>query len=237
MTTLTDGSPHHGRYLRVAVIIPALNESESIGRAIESATGADEIVVVDGGSDDDTCAVAAALGIHVIRTAPGRGRQLSAGVRGTRSSTLLFLHADTVLPVGYRDALDEALRAPSAVWGRFDVRFDRAGTTLRIIARLISLRSRLSRVATGDQAIFVRRSALESVGGIRELDLFEDLDLTRRLKRYGAMVVPRGYVITSSRRWRTQGIWVTTFTMWGLKLLYLCGVSPALLSRFYRATR
>jgi GT2 family glycosyltransferase len=125
----------------------------------------------------------------------------------------------------------------NAEWGRFDLRFDEAGPLLRLIARLISWRSRMSRVATGDQAIFVTREVFELAGGIRETELFEDVDLCRRLKRHGRMGVPRRRVVTSSRRWRMRGTWRTTLLMWTLKLLYLCGVPARRLARFYRNVR
>jgi GT2 family glycosyltransferase len=160
-----------------------------------------------------------------------------SGAAAAGGDVLLFLHADSILPAGFPRLIADAMALQSACWGRFDVRFDEGGLLLRAIARLISLRSRLSRVATGDQAIFVRRDAFEAVGGIREPELFEDIDLCRRLKRHGRMAVPGLPVVTSSRRWRRNGIWSTTFLMWSLKLLYLAGVPASRLKDYYRDTR
>jgi rSAM/selenodomain-associated transferase 2 len=218
---------------RISVIIPALDEEVSIVAAIASAKGADEILVVDGGSHDLTCEKAASAGANVVRSPPGRGRQLAAGAQAASGEILLFLHADTRLSAGFADAVRSALRTDGCTWGRFDVRFDRETPLLALIARLISYRSRLTRGATGDQAIFVRRDAYERVGGISEAALFEDVDLCRRLKRDGAMGVPTGFVTTSARRWRHGGTIRTSLWMWALKALYLAGVPAARLQRFY----
>jgi rSAM/selenodomain-associated transferase 2 len=221
--------------MRLSVIVPALNEAEAITAAIRSAKAADEVIVVDGGSSDATSDVAAALGATVVQSVRGRGRQLAVGADLASGDVLLFLHADTVLPAGFREQVERVLS--TAAWGRFDVRFDKGGLLLRLIAWLISTRSRLSRVATGDQAMFVTRVALQSVGGIREPELFEDIDLSRRLKRRAPMGVPVDPVVTSSRRWREDGVWRTTFLMWTMKSLYLMGVPADRLARHYRHVR
>ena len=204
---------------------------------MRSATEAYEVIVVDGGSTDRGTAIAEACGAKIIRAPRGRGRQSSAGADIAAGEVLLFLHADSVLPVGFPRLVADALAARGAVWGRFDLRFDEGGVVLRAIARLISFRSRVSRVATGDQAIFVRREAFEAVGGFHEPELFEDIDLCKRLKRYGRIAIPAVPVITSARRWRVDGTWSTTSLMWTLKLLYLAGVPASRLKRFYGDTR
>jgi rSAM/selenodomain-associated transferase 2 len=224
-----------GWAMRLTVIVPVLNEAAAITAAIRSASGADEIIVVDGGSTDATRAIAASLGARVVECAAGRGRQLSRGAEVATGDVLLFLHADTTLPRGFREQVEAALSA--AGWGRFDVQFDRGGPLLRLIAWLISTRSRISRVATGDQAIFLKKRVFDQVGGIREPELFEDVDLCRRLKRVAAMGVPDDPVVTSARRWREGGVWRTTFLMWTLKSLYLMGVPAGRLARLYRAVR
>ncbi len=222
--------------MRLAVIIPALDEESSIEGAVSSAAAADCVLVVDGGSKDRTVERAQAAGARVISSKRGRGRQLSLGAAQADGDVLLFLHADTRLPRNFRSEL-ERLAADGVAWGRFDVRFDRGGPLLRLIARLISLRSRWTQVATGDQAIFVVREVFDRVGGFRESLLFEDIDLCRRLKRVGRMGIPASPVVTSSRRWRQGGTLRTTLLMWTLKSLYLCGVPAERLARFYRERR
>ena len=222
---------------RISVIIPTLEAEHSIAAAIASADGADEILVVDGGSRDRTCAVATAAGATVLTTAAGRGRQLAVGARAANGDVFLFLHADSRLPTGFAGEVRHVLGEDRCSWGRFELRFDRETPLLRLIARLISYRSRLTRGATGDQAIFVRRDAYERVGGISEDVLFEDVALCRRLKQDGKMGVPAGFVITSSRRWRRHGTLRTSVRMWVLKALYLAGVPAARLARFYPHVR
>jgi hypothetical protein len=146
---------------------------------------------------------------------------------------LLFLHADTLLPAGFPESIGRALTESRAEWGRFDVRFDRGGLLLRLIAWLISTRSRLTKVATGDQAMFVTRELFDRAGGFREPLLFEDVDLSLRLRAMAPMAIPRGHVVTSARRWRAGGTWRTTFGMWSLKLLYLAGVPSERLVQYY----
>lgn len=221
----------------VSVIVPALEEEATIARTLRSAAEADEVIVVDGGSRDRTRAIARGCGAHVIEVESGRGRQQNAGARAARARVLLFLHADTILPAGFRDDVVERLASERAGWGRFDLAFDDGAPLLRLIARLISIRSRWTRVATGDQAIFVRRELFERIGAFREDELFEDIDLCRRLKRIAVMTVPAGRAVTSARRWRQGGAWRTSFLMWGLKLAYLAGVPAARLTRFYRDVR
>jgi len=223
--------------VRLSVIVPTWNESALIERTLAAAANADELVVVDGGSTDDTVARAERAGARVLLASRGRGRQLSTGAAAATGDVLMFLHADTLLPPGFRDEVCNLVAAGHAVWGRFDVRFDEGSPLVHLIARLISIRSRVSRVATGDQAIFVTREAFLAVGGLREDVLFEDIDLCRRLKRHGAMCVPAKPVVTSARRWRADGAWRTSFLMWGLKLLYLAGVPADRLAARYRDVR
>jgi rSAM/selenodomain-associated transferase 2 len=222
---------------RISVIIPTLEEAKMIGTALASAAGADEVVVADGGSSDATVAIAEAAGARVLKTARGRGRQLAAGAAIAGGDILLFLHADSRLPVGFAESVADVVYRRGCSWGRFDLRFDEGGALLSLIARLISWRSRLTRGATGDQAIFVTRAAFDRVGGFTEVGLFEDVSLCRRLRRDGTMGVPKGFVVTSVRRWRTEGAWRTSLRMWSLKALYLMGVSPEKLERHYRDIR
>jgi len=222
--------------VKVSVIVPTLNEARLIDGTLAAAADADQLIVVDGGSNDGTPALARGRGALVLHGMRGRGRQLAKGAAAATGDILLFLHADTILPRGFREEVC-ALVESGCAWGRFNVRFDHGSALVHLIARLISLRSRLTRVATGDQAIFVSRRAFTAVGGLREDTLFEDIDLCRRLKRHGPMGIPAQPVVTSARRWRTDGAWRTSFLMWALKLLYLAGVPADRLASRYRDVR
>lgn len=226
-----------GPTVNLAVVIPVRNEEACLGATLSALRTeihpGDAVVVADGCSSDRTVEIAHKAGIAVVEGRKGRGRQMNAAAPHVKGEVLLFLHADTVLPVGFRVDLEEVLADPAVTWGRFNVVFDEGGPLLRWIAWLISTRSRIFRSATGDQAVFVRRCTFEAVGGYHEALLFEDVDLVRRLRPTGRMGVPRGLAVTSSRRWRNRGVWLTTLRMWMLKSLYLMGVSAERLARHY----
>jgi rSAM/selenodomain-associated transferase 2 len=219
------------------VIVITLNEESVLGATLRAARTADEIVVVDGGSTDETVVIARGEKVRTVRSSPGRGRQLRTGIEAATGDVIVMLHADTILPRGFREQILELLESGRADWGRFDIRFDGGGLLLRLIARLICIRSRLTHIATGDQAIFVRTEVLHASGGIREDVLFEDIDLCRRLKQIGVMGVPTSPVITSARRWRKSGTWSTTLRMWSLRVLYLAGWRSDSLARYYPHVR
>jgi rSAM/selenodomain-associated transferase 2 len=162
---------------------------------------------------------------------------MNAGATVAQGDVLLFLHADTRLPPGCAAPLARALGDPDAVGGRFDVRLDASGLAYRIIERAISLRSRLTGVATGDQAIFVRRDVFERLGGYPPLPLMEDIALCRALKRAGRLVALRETVLTSARRWQRDGVARTVLLMWALRAAYYAGVPPERLARVYARTR
>ncbi|HYC55734.1 MAG TPA: TIGR04283 family arsenosugar biosynthesis glycosyltransferase [Candidatus Binatia bacterium] len=227
--------------MRLSVIIPALQEAATIREAVLSTAAGlqrqDELIVVDGGSSDSTADLARAAGAAVITSERGRGNQLNAGARASAGDVLLFLHADSRLPVNFRAAITDVLADTAVIWGRFDVRLDSNRPLLRLIGHLISARSRMFRSATGDQAIFVRRADFEDMGGYREPKLFEDIELVARLRRRGRMGIPAGRVLTSARRWHKDGIWRTTARMWMLKALYLAGVPAQRLLDHYADER
>jgi len=222
---------------QISVIIPALNEAESIAEAVASADGADEVIVVDGGSHDATREYAAHAGARVISSDRGRARQMNAGADAAAGRLMVFMHADTRLPGGFREQLLNVIRRDEAHWGRFDLRFDAGGPLVRLIAGLINKRSRITGGATGDQAIFVTADVFRELGGYRDIPLFEDVELCRRLKRRYRMGIPSSPVVTSSRRWRTDGAIRVSLQMWSLKLMYLAGVSPQRLAKLYRDVR
>lgn len=217
------------------VILPTLNEEAAITRAIESAQApaVAEIVVVDGGSDDATAQLARVAGARVLASRPGRARQMNTGGFATAADVLLFLHADTVLPPNFATQIREALRDPRVAWGRFDVRLSGQDSRLRVVEFLMNWRSRLSGIATGDQAIFVRRPVFESLQGFRDMPLMEDVDFSSRLRRQGRSAALRTRVGTSSRRWERNGIGRTVLQMWALRLGYAIGVSPERLAAIY----
>lgn len=225
--------------MKVSVIVPTLNEAATIASCLRRAraAGADEIIVVDGGSSDPTLTGAAAWADRVLSAACGRARQMNAGAAEAGGDVLLFLHADTELPIGAIDDVRAALADSTIVGGRFDLRLEPSTPLLAIVARLINVRSRATRVATGDQALFVRRTIFERLAGFAEIPLMEDIDFCRRLKRQGSVACLRSQVVTSSRRWLEGGIVRTIVLMWTLKLLYYAGVSPERLSRAYRHIR
>ncbi len=219
----------------LSVIVPVWNEAAGIEAALRRlapyrAQGA-ELIVVDGGSSDATVARARPLVDQVLRSARGRAAQMNAGAQQARGTVLLFLHADTVLPAAAGAMLVAALAHHH--WGRFDVTIDGAHPMLRVVAALMNLRSRLTGIATGDQAIFVRRQAFGAVGGYAALPLMEDIELCKRLKRIGPPASLYARVVTSGRRWEKHGVWRTIFLMWRLRLAYFCGADPHRLERIY----
>ena len=223
--------------MRLAIVIPALNEAANLTRLLpdlaRDCPGA-EIVVVDGGSRDDTAAVVArAPGGRLLASARGRALQMNHGAREAGGDTLLFLHADTRLPGGAAEAIEAALAEPGVAGGRFDVRFDNEGALFRVIAWFMNARSRASGICTGDQAIFVRRADFEAVGGYPAIPLMEDIELSRRLKRRGRVRALRLRVTTSARKWEREGPLRTVGLMWTLRFLHFCGVAPARLHRWY----
>jgi rSAM/selenodomain-associated transferase 2 len=225
--------------VRISVIIPALDEEAQLAEAVASARapGVGEIIVVDGGSRDATVHVARQHADLVLTAARGRAAQMNAGAFVARGDVLLFLHADTRLPPGFDSAVLDALADPGTVGGRFDVHLIPSTPLIRAVAELMNLRSRLSGIATGDQAIFVRRAVFEVIGGFETIPLMEDIALTRALKRRGRIACLRARVQTSSRRWLRDGPVRTILLMWWLRFLYFCGAPPERLHRRYADTR
>jgi rSAM/selenodomain-associated transferase 2 len=196
-----------------------------------------EIIVVDGGSTDGTVACARAHADTVIAAGRGRALQMNAGASIARGDVVLFLHADTHPPAGFDAAILHALEDPRAVGGRFDVQLVPSSPLLWLTGELMNLRSRWSRIATGDQAIFARRDLFMELGGFPAIPLMEDIAFSRALKRAGTIACLRDRVVTSSRRWHANGVLRTVLRMWSLRLLYFVGVSPERLHRWYVDSR
>lgn len=224
--------------MRLSIIIPVLNEARTLPgllaqlQALRDA-GA-EVVVVDGGSDDESRAVAERAHVHVIRSARGRARQMNAGAATATGDVLLFLHADTALPANALPTIATTCANKHVCWGRFDVLIDGSHPMLRIVAAMMNLRSRVTGIATGDQALFVTRAAFDKAGGFPDQPLMEDIELSRRLCRIARPVCLRERVVTSGRRWESRGVWRTIGLMWLLRAQYFFGVSPARLAARYR---
>lgn len=221
----------------LSVIIPALNESRQLEPTLSALQGmreaGHEVILVDGGSEDGTPGIAAPLVDSVLLSPRGRARQMNAGAREARGDILLFLHADTLVSPDSIAVLLEEFPSSGRSWGRFDVRLTGNGSLLRLTAYMMNLRSRLSGIATGDQAIFVRREIFERIGGYPEIALMEDIAISRTLKRLSRPFSIRRPVLTSSRRWEARGIWRTILLMWRLRLAYFFGADPERLARAY----
>lgn len=217
---------------RYSIIIPALDEAASLPETLASIGGAPdtEVLVVDGGSEDETQRIAQTHGARVILGDPGRARQMNMGADFARGDVLVFLHADTRLPFAWREQVAHCLSAADTVGGAFHLGFDDVRPSLRLIEAGANARSRLRGLPYGDQALFVRREAFEQIGGFRDLPVMEDYDFVRRLRRYGPMRLANGAVLTSARRWRTYGIWRTTLTHQRMLLGWRLGFSPARLA-------
>ncbi len=225
--------------MKVSIIIPVLNEAAIIEETLQRLTsleGDTEIIVVDGGSADDTVTIALRYA-KVLNGPKGRASQMNIGAKEAKGDVLLFLHADTVLPEGAIDAIEKSLADPSVIGGRFRVRLDQPGWRYRMVSSSINLRDRLLKGFTGDQAIFIRAPVFTALGGYREMALMEDLDLGRRMCRLGKVIRLPLYVTTSSRRWQQNGVFRTILLMWTLRLLYLLGCPPERLNRFYGDAR
>lgn len=221
----------------IAILIPALDEEENLRIRLPALLGvADEVVVSDGGSRDATARVAAELGARVVTGPPGRGGQLNRAAAAASAEVFLFLHADSSLPPGALDRVREAL-AKGADGGAFLVSFDSRRRALRLGARLINLRTRLTHAPLGDQAQFVTRHAFEALDGYREWPILEDLDFIRRLRRHGRLAILPDHVTTSARRFETRGIARTITVNWVIWILYCLGVSPLRLGRLYHHVR
>ena len=219
----------------LSVVIPALNEAGSIHQAIASARADGvEIIVVDGGSDDDTASMALAAGAQVVRTDPGRARQMNKGASVAQGEVLLFLHADTVLPAEYAPAVFHALADRSVAGGAFRYRTDLHSVLMKCAETSVNLRSRYLKLPFGDQAIFARRSAFESLGGFPDLAIAEDLYFVQRLKRLGQIVLLDLSVVTSGRRWQELGVIRTTVINHLILAGCRLGVSNDALGRLYR---
>ncbi|MEH1816259.1 MAG: TIGR04283 family arsenosugar biosynthesis glycosyltransferase [Nostoc sp.] len=221
---------------KISIIIPAINEAGNIKKAIAT-TQANlniEVIVVDGGSSDDTVAIAQSLNVKVISSSPGRAVQMNAGAVAASGEILLFLHADTLLPTGFDEMIRTALQQPGTVAGAFKLRIDASLLSLRWVEWGVNVRSHFYQMPYGDQAIFLTKEVFQQIGGFPELPIMEDFELMRRLKGIGHIVIISTPVVTSARRWLQKGVLKTTLLNQIVIIAYLLGVSPERICSWYR---
>lgn len=226
-----------GSAWRLSVVVPVLNEAACIVGTLQSlqplrARG-HELIVVDGGSADGTPALAAGLADCVLAAPQGRAAQMNAGAAAARGDALLFLHADAQLPADADGLVRESLAEPGRCWGRFDVRIEGRSPLLGVVAFCMNWRSRLTGIATGDQAIFATRPAFARAGGFPGIALMEDIAFSKRMKKLSRPACLAPAATTSGRRWERQGVLRTILLMWRLRLAYFLGARPEELARRY----
>ena len=230
--------PNSGRPVTaLSIVIPTLNEAtgivDALGALAKLRADGVEVIVADGGSQDRTAELARPLCDHVIVAPLGRGAQMNAGAQVATAGVLLFLHADTHLPEGADQLIINGLAASKRAWGRFDVTIAGRSALLPVIATLMNWRSRLTGIATGDQAVFVARQAFVDVGGFPDVPLMEDIIVSRRLRQISPPLCLSARVITSGRRWDERGPLRTILLMWRLRAAHFLGADPHELARAY----
>jgi len=222
---------------QLSIIIPVVNEADQIASkllALQPLRNRCQLVLVDGGSDDNSAKIAKPLVDQVLHSPRGRARQMNCGAAGAQAGVLLFLHADTRLPDNAINLILQAV-TDGYQWGRFDVSFDSSQPVFKLIAFMMNWRSRLTGIATGDQALFMTRQAFQAVVGFPNISLMEDIAVSTRLKKLGRPCCLTANVVTSARRWQQHGILKTILLMWWLRLRYFFGTDPSdLVARYYR---
>lgn len=223
----------------ISIIIPTLNEEACIGETVASVAGRPgiEVIVADGGSHDQTVALATAAGARVIAAPAGRGRQQNAGARIAHGRVLLFLHADTRLPEGFAAQVRAALDRPGIVAGAFRFAIGAKGWRFRLLELCTNWRAAWLGLSYGDQALFVSAARFQAMGGFREIALLEDVDLVRRLRALGRIALLKNPALTSARRWQRLGLVRTTVMNQAILLGFFCGLSPERLARWYGKLR
>jgi len=227
--------------MRISIIIPALNESENIESTLEHLQSlcqqGHEVIVVDGGSRDESVELAKSKVDKVIQTTPGRAHQMNVGASHATGDILWFIHADTQVSENAAQQILSMLDNENNHWGRFDIQLSGKHLLLRVVERLMNLRSCITGIATGDQGIFVRRACFEAIGRFKPIPLMEDIEISRRLKKWSRPCCIHVPIITSSRRWEENGVLRTILLMWRLRLAYAFGVSPEKLAHDYKFTQ
>lgn len=221
---------------KISIIIPVLNEASNIFSAIACTQPSTniEVIVVDGGSQDDTNKIAESLNVTIISSPPGRAVQMNKGAMLANGDILLFVHADTRLPPGYDVMIRTNIQKTGTVAGAFALRIDAEVASLRLVEWSVNMRSRFWQMPYGDQAIFLTKDTFNKIGNFPELPFMEDFEIMRRLKRIGRITIIPVPVVTSARRWLQKGIWKTTLINQIVIIAYLLGVPPQQLVRWYR---
>lgn len=218
----------------LSIVIPVLNDAQALQRLLQDLQpwrGRCQVIVVDGGSSDESASIAMRHADNWLVTEPGRARQMQAGADIATAPRLWFLHADSLVP---ESLVTVVLRLPADIkWGFSAVKMDDTRLTFRVVAAAMNARSRWTRIATGDQGIFVDRNVFIATGGFALIPLMEDIELSKRLRRISRPECLAGPIVTSARRWRDKGVWRTIFLMWWLRFQFFIGVSPDRLYRRY----
>jgi rSAM/selenodomain-associated transferase 2 len=227
--------------IALSIIIPVLNEARSIETHLNALAplrerGA-ELIVVDGGSEDETLDIARCAADRTVSAPRGRATQMNAGAALARGEILLFLHADSLLPEHADILIAHAFAGTNRIWGRFAIRIDSSHPVLKLVAAMMNFRTRLTGIATGDQAIFVRSEVFKAIGGYPDIPLMEDIALSKALAAKSRPVSIGQKVTTSARRWHENGIFRTIILMWRLRLAYFLGSAPEKLARLYEGKR
>lgn len=224
--------------MKLSIIVPILNEADELpgllAHLVPQAHHGTEAIFADGGSRDGSAGIVERAGFKLVRTADGRARQMNAAAGLATGDILVFLHADTRLPPDAATAITRALATRRHAWGRFDVTINGRPLMLHIISRLMNVRSRLTGIATGDQAIFMTRQAFDTIGGFPDQALMEDIEISKRLLKITRPACITRHVQTSGRRWETRGVWRTIVLMWRLRWDYWRGVPVEQLAKAYR---
>jgi uncharacterized protein len=220
--------------MKIAVILPTLNEAAALPDTLAS-IGADcDIWIADGGSQDASCAIAQQVGAHIIQCTPPRARQLNAAARQSAADIVLFLHADTQLPVGWQSEVISILQKPNVVLGAFSLSIANSSILEAFIARAANMRSRIRQLPYGDQGFFLYRCTFEQLGGFPDGPIMDDYIFVKAAQKLGLVSTSALAVTTSNRRWRKLGVWRTTWRNFCVVLGYHIGVPLAALQRYYR---
>lgn len=235
---LTNGESRMMTAVTISIIIPVLNDAQYLATTLQTINcgTAVEIIVVDGGSQDDTIAIAHAAAVTVISSPPGRAVQMNAGAAIASGDILLFLHADTQLPAHFAQLICNTLAQPNTIAGAFELKIDAKLRGIRLVEWGVKLRSRYLQLPYGDQALFLKRSVFEQIGGFPEIPIMEDFAFVRTLKQYGTIAIAPAQVITAGRRWQKLGVLRTTLINQFMILGYYRGVAPATLKTWYQGS-